>query len=332
MSGPSSLLYSSYLGGAYADFANDIAVDGSGLVYITGYTYSTNFPTRNQYQTDQGGIDVFVAKLNTAMIGASSLRYSTYLGGAGEDRANGIAVDGSGYVYVTGCTGSLDFPTVNQYQVDPGDGNTDVFVTKLFNQAPFITITSPNGGENWPLGCTKNITWNSSGVSGNVKITLWQGSALIGVIANNLAPAPGTYAWKVGQYLVSTAPAGIGYTIKIKEIGTLVSDVSDASFTISSSITVTSPNGGESWKIGNTRNITWDAPCISGNVKITLWKSGALVGVIANNLAPATGTYPWIVGQYIGGTAPAGSGYIIKIKEIATMVSDSSNSAFTLTN
>ncbi|MGA2587815.1 MAG: SBBP repeat-containing protein [Candidatus Aminicenantales bacterium] len=128
---PVVLAYSTYLGGNSDDYGQGIAVDGSGNAYVTGYTLSTNFPTLNQYQTDKANTDVFVTKIDTTKSGNDSLVYSTYLGGSSQDYGYGIAVDGSGNAYVTGYTSSTDFPTLNQYQTDPGDGNYDVFVTKI---------------------------------------------------------------------------------------------------------------------------------------------------------------------------------------------------------
>ncbi len=135
-SGPASLVYSTYLGGSSDDglwnnTQAGIAVDGSGNAYVTGWTDSTNFPTLNPYQTDQGLRDAFAAKLDTTKNGTASLVYSTYLGGNNDDQGYGIAVDGSGNAYLTGTTYSTNFPTLNQYQTEPGDGNCDAFVTKL---------------------------------------------------------------------------------------------------------------------------------------------------------------------------------------------------------
>lgn len=108
-----SLSYSTYLGGNNRDNAFGIAVDASGNAYVTGVTLSTNFPTANPIQTandlSTGASDAFVAKLNSQ---GSALVYSTFLGGANNDVARGIAVDATGNAYVTGFTGSLDFPLV----------------------------------------------------------------------------------------------------------------------------------------------------------------------------------------------------------------------------
>ncbi|HEX5500085.1 MAG TPA: SBBP repeat-containing protein, partial [Thermomicrobiales bacterium] len=122
-----SLEYSTYLGGAGDDYGNGIAVDGSGDAYITGYTDSASFPTASPRQAAlAGGNDAFVSELNSS----GSLAYSTYLGGAGDDRGNGIAVNGSGDAYVMGYTLSADFPTSNPLQSAIG-GGSDAFVTKF---------------------------------------------------------------------------------------------------------------------------------------------------------------------------------------------------------
>ena len=110
------LVYSTYLGGNNDDQGNGIAVDGSGNAYLTGYTLSTNFPTTSgAYQTAiPGWENAFVTKLYPLASGSAQLVYSTYLGGDGHnaaDSGNGITVDGKGDAYVTGSTGSDNFPT-----------------------------------------------------------------------------------------------------------------------------------------------------------------------------------------------------------------------------
>ncbi len=141
VNGPgSALVYSTYLGGSDVDWSERIAVDASGNAYVTGYTYSTNFPTANPLQAASGGgYDAFVAKLNAA---GSALVYSTYLGGLGDERGYDIAVDASGNAYVTGSTTSTNFPTANPLQAANG-GGTDAFVARLFesNASNFFTVT-----------------------------------------------------------------------------------------------------------------------------------------------------------------------------------------------
>jgi hypothetical protein len=135
-SGPSDLVYSTYLGGSDNDGGQGIAVDASGNVYITGITFSTDFPRKNAYQSLIGGdYDAFVTKINPAGSGPSDLVYSTYLGGSGYDVGNGIAVDISGNAYITGETASANFPITpnpGAYQVSIGRVNDyDAFFTKI---------------------------------------------------------------------------------------------------------------------------------------------------------------------------------------------------------
>ncbi len=142
-----SLVYSTYLGGGYDDQAFGIAVDGSGNAYTTGYTNSTDFPTQDAYQTDQGDWDVFVAKLSS---GGNGLIYSTYLGGADADYGYDIAIDSLFNSYIVGITWSSDFPTYNPYQTDLG--SRDAFVTKLSSSGNSLVYSTYLGGENEDTG------------------------------------------------------------------------------------------------------------------------------------------------------------------------------------
>ena len=139
-----ALVYSTFLGGSQSDSGQAIAVDSAGEAYVTGFTLSTDFPTQNPLQSSSGGgSDAFVAKLNS---GGSALLYSTYLGGNGEDRGLGIAVDSSGEAYVTGSTQSINFPVSSgAYQTAPG-GSTDAFVAKLNSTGAQLVYATFLGG------------------------------------------------------------------------------------------------------------------------------------------------------------------------------------------
>jgi hypothetical protein len=133
-----NMVYGSYLGGAGYDAGRSIAVDDEGRIFVTGVTYSSNFPTSaNAIDRTLTGIgDAFVAVIDPAGNGASDLLYSTYLGGGDPnvppylmpDRGLGISVDEFGAVYLTGETGSADFPP--QTQSSPASF-TDVFLMKM---------------------------------------------------------------------------------------------------------------------------------------------------------------------------------------------------------
>jgi RHS repeat-associated protein len=142
-------VYSTYLGGYGYNYGLGIAVDGSGNVYVVGYTDSSYFPTVNaRYPNLNGSHDAFVTKFDPQGQGPV---YSTYLGGSSSDGGYGIAVDGSGNSYVVGFTNSSDFPIANAIYPNYG-GNADVFVTKFDQQGQGPIYSTYLGGSGQSLG------------------------------------------------------------------------------------------------------------------------------------------------------------------------------------
>jgi RHS repeat-associated protein len=120
VSGMGALEYSTYLGGNGQDIGSDIAVDAAGNAYVTGQTYSSNFPiSQNAYQSVNKAApslaNVFITRIDPSKSGTASLIYSSYLGGTGQtghyDAGYHITVDSNANVYVSGNAGSIDFPT-----------------------------------------------------------------------------------------------------------------------------------------------------------------------------------------------------------------------------
>ena len=142
-----ALVYSTYLGGGATDVGKGIAVDSSGNAYIVGYTSSSDFPTEGEYQTDQGGLDAFVTKLNSS---GNALVFSTYIGGSSGDEGWGVAIDGSGNAYITGFTHSTDFPTERAFQAD--QDTIDAFVTKLNSSGNALVYSTYLGGSDRDFG------------------------------------------------------------------------------------------------------------------------------------------------------------------------------------
>ena len=145
----SALVYSTYLGGSSIDLSVGIAVDGVGQAYVTGLTFSSDFPTRNPFQAALAGLrDAFVAQLTAD---GSALVYSTYLGGSSIDRGWSIAVDGAGQAYVTGETESSDFPTRNPFQPALA-GLRDSFVAQLTANGAALNFSTYLGGSSFDGG------------------------------------------------------------------------------------------------------------------------------------------------------------------------------------
>ncbi|HEY5042053.1 MAG TPA: SBBP repeat-containing protein [Verrucomicrobiae bacterium] len=176
-----NLLYCTYLGGSLDDIANALAVDAAGHAYVAGFTDSPNFPVKNPvaYGTFSGAaingvvdhnvghypVDAFVSELDT---NGASLIYSTYLGGAGADAANGIALDSAGDAFVTGFTYSANFPTTadalypqlrctNNFYV-----NANAFVAEIPAGGNGLNYSTYLGGSNYDVGTA--IAFNNGNV------------------------------------------------------------------------------------------------------------------------------------------------------------------------
>ena len=163
-----ALVYSTYLGGSYIDGGQGIKVDGMGQACVTGFTGSSNFPTKNPIQGQAGSWDIFVTKFSAD---GSTLIYSTFIGGSGDDRGEYIALDSYGHAYVTGFTNSPNFPTLNPIQPYNG-GGLDAFALKLAPDGQSFGYSTYLGGNGDDKG--QGIVVDQSGqvfVSGYTRST-----------------------------------------------------------------------------------------------------------------------------------------------------------------
>jgi len=167
----SGLVYSTYLGGANGDVGRGISLGGDGRAYVVGQTKSANFPTTSGAfdASFGGGWDGFIASVGST---GSALKYSSYLGGAGDDFGRALKVDGAGGAYMTGETYSGDFPvTSGAYDTTKNSVHyADAFASKLYiAQTTTLKLTPDlaSGSNGWYKGAapTASLSNNSSGTS-----------------------------------------------------------------------------------------------------------------------------------------------------------------------
>jgi hypothetical protein len=178
-----------------------------------------------------------------------------------------------------------------------------------------LSVTSPNGGENWTAGSIHNITWNYSGSIANVNIDYSTDYASTwSSVATNVANSK-SYSWTVPA-TPSTA------------CNSDINDIRDSSFSIivMPTITVLSPNGGEQWQRGTTQVITWTSSGVT-NVKIELLKGTAVNLTITSSTPAASGSFNWA----IPASQAVATNYKIRITSTASSsVTDSSNATFSI--
>lgn len=234
----SALLYSSYFGGSGNDSVFGLALDNDGSVYLSGLTSSSNLPTVSAFQATYGGggRDAFVAKVNPA---GSALVYSSYLGGANDDAALAISLDGTGGVFLVGSTSSTNFPTVNAVQPMYGGGPQDAFVAQMGPTGSVLTYSSFLGGSGDDAGF--DVTRDTAG---NAFVTGYTSSTSFPT-ANAFQGANGgswdAFIAKIGFNSPPLSSAGGPYTVV--RGGRVVLDASGSS----------DPD-----QVANTLNFAWD--------------------------------------------------------------------------
>ena len=209
-----------------------------------------------------------------------------------------------------------------------GGGKVCTASSECVTTTPTITVISPNGGEIWQIGETHNITWTSTGMT-KVAINLkdYSGANHNYGIASGLNALLGTYSWTVPDNVY--VGTGSQYKLEISEYttsGIYVSDSSDNYFSITSgstqpSLTVRTPNGGESWTQGTTQNIKWDYNGV-GKINIYLvYANGTLCYL--TNVPAQQALYSYIMGT----VCPDGTGRAITPGQYKIMVTESPSSA-----
>ena len=237
------LVYSTFFGGIGYDASYGAAVDGSGNVYLGGFTSSPNFPvTSGAVQTVYGGNnDAVIAKFNPRASGAASLVYSTYLGGSQSDLGADVAVDSLGDAYVCGETFSPDFPAVNAVQAARRGTSGDAFLSELNPQGTALLFSTYLGGsgqqeaDNVALDKAGNVFIAGRTTSGDFPTTprAFQpgyagGASDLYVVKVNPANAPGV---SVTPPMLAFAPQAVGTTSASQTV--IVHNLGSAALTIS---------------------------------------------------------------------------------------------------
>jgi len=241
-----------------------------------------------------------------------------------------IAIDIPSWPSVFHWTLPYDLPLSNQYFVQISTPLADGTLTMDLSDGPFSVVNSippppqilqlimPNGGEQWMAGTMHPIRWQGHQIQGPLEIALMRGDnvqpAL--VIAPGI-PNLGNFHWMIPANL---EPAS-DYRMRIRALAGNLMDLSDAPFTISpnqppppSDVTLITPNGGETWTIGNTHTITWNAPNLTGPMQIWLLREGQRERyrhIISPNV-PNSGSFEWTIPARV----PPGDNYRILVRAI----------------
>ncbi len=240
----SRALYSTYLGGLGTEAGLDIAVDTSGNAYITGYAYGGGLPVADPVQAANAGFyDAFVAELNAA---GTALSFSSYFGGSGNEKAQAVAVDSAGNIYLAGTTFSPDLPvTSGATQPVYGGGGFDAFVAKLGSSSQQVVSLSATAAAfaNQGVSTTsaaKTVTLSNAGyatltlggveVSGDFSQTNDCGSSLAPGAACSLRIffSPTTLGPRSGRISITSDASGSPHTVSLSGTGIVAFALSTA--------------------------------------------------------------------------------------------------------
>jgi hypothetical protein len=206
---------------------------------------------------------------------------------------------------------------------------------RTFNITDPIVVTTPNGGQTWSSGTTPMITWSSTGNNGkDVKVELLKAGSVVQSISVS-TPNDGTFnSWTIPSGIA----AGTDYKVRVTSLtNPLLTDTSDNTFSIGSgtetetqtpAITITSPQGGESWSVGTTHAITWTSSgSVGSTLKIELLKAGSVAQIISVATANDGSFSSWTVPSGIA----AGTDYKVRITSLSSpSISGTSNNNFNI--
>ena len=161
------LTFSTPLGGTGISTATGVAVGSDGTIYVAGYSDAADLPVQSPVLSRASSVEIYVAHIQPS---TGRLLYASYIGGSGDDRAFGIAVDSTGAVYLTGWTTSTNFPTASPYQASSGGGK-DAFLLKLGVGGSSLIYSTYYGGTSSDAGNAIALSGSSVWIAGDTSST-----------------------------------------------------------------------------------------------------------------------------------------------------------------
>ncbi len=292
-------------------------VDVSNAVFSIVYPAEITITTPNGDEDWQVGSIHDITWTSTGTVDNVKIEYSINTGVSWIEIQSSVSNEGS-YEWTIPDTPSIHcLVRVSDIDGYPSDVSDAVFSIYL---PPSITVTSPNGGETWGVGSSHSITWTTTGFVGNVKIeySINSGSSWMEIVSST--PNDGSYNWTIPD-----TPSD-NCLVRVSETDGDPYDVSDEVFTIyfPPSITVTSPNGGETWEAGFSYPITWTSSGSVGNVKIEYSINSGASWIEVVSSTPNDGSYNWTIPDNPSDTC------LVRVSETDGQPSDISDGPFTI--
>ncbi|MGD2092317.1 MAG: SBBP repeat-containing protein, partial [Candidatus Aminicenantes bacterium] len=314
-------VYTTYLGasGGITEI-NGITVDSSGAAYVTGFTESPNFPLQDAFCTLLNSTrDAVTVKLSA---NGSGIDFSSYLGSGDFAQGQGIGVDSSGAIYLGGNTGTA-LPTYRAYQDTYAGGTSDIFVTKIASCTyADITVTVPNGGDEWQVGSSQDIFWTAPEVIQHVKIEYSTDSGGTWNTITDSTPNQGGYTW---SSVPDTTSANCLVRVSDVDAGGVPPDESNGVFTIySQPIEVVFPNGGDVLMQEDMVSIQWTSISEVTQVELYYSTDSGMTWNLIDGPISNTGMYDWIIP-----TTPS-TECLVKVKDADSSDEDISDAVFTI--
>jgi Leucine-rich repeat (LRR) protein len=296
-----------------------LASDTSDAVFTIAAQRTITVTTPDGSENWEGATSHNITWNSTGAISNVKIEYSTDNGGSWSTEAASTANDGS-YNWTVPNTPSTQCLVKVSDTAGPASDTSNAVFTIISQRT--ITVTAPDGSESWEGGTSHNITWNSTGNITNVTIEYsTNGGSTWDTAAASIANS-GSYNWTVPNTPSSNC------LVKISDTAGPASDTSNGVFTIleQRTLTVTAPDGGESWTRRSTRTITWNSTGSVGNVEIHYSTNGGSAWTLITGSTANDGSYQWTLPNVSNDQTNC----LVKIAALDGSCEDTSNAAFTI--